>query len=217
MTGATTTEPVETGRPGARAAMEPLAVGSSCHGSVGPTAGPGEVVAAVTVALVGAPNVGKSSLFNRLTGAYVTVSNYPGTSVGVDRGRWDLGAVAAEVIDTPGMYSLLPTTEEERVARRIVLAGEADVLVQVVDAKSLERGIPLTLQLLEVGRPVVVAVNMMDAAESLGLAVDHGRLSSRLGVPVVPVVAVRGRGLDLLAAAVRSAARGAAPRRPEYE
>jgi ferrous iron transport protein B len=217
MTGATRTRPVGQGRPGAQAASEPLAAGSSCHGSVGPTVGPGEVVAELKVALVGAPNVGKSSLFNRLTGAYVTVSNYPGTSVGVDRGRWDLEGAPVEVIDTPGMYSLLPTTEEERVARRIVLGGEADVLVQVVDAKNLERGIPLTLQLLEVGRPVVVAVNMMDEAESLGLAVDAGRLSDRLGVPVVPVVAVKGRGLDALGSAVRSAPVSGAPRRPRYE
>ncbi|MFO7894244.1 MAG: ferrous iron transport protein B [Longimicrobiales bacterium] len=168
------------------------------------------------VALVGAPNVGKSTLFNKLTGAYVTVSNYPGTSVGVDRGHGELGDRSVEVIDTPGMYSLLPTTEEERVARRIVLEGEADVLVQVADAKSLERALPLTLQLLEVGRPLVLAVNMMDEAEELGLEIDVARLEERLGIAVVPVVAVKGRGLGRLAEAVERAVVSPPPVRPEY-
>ena len=196
---------------------EPLAAGSSCHGSVGPSVGPGEVEGAdLRVALVGAPNVGKSSLFNRLTGAYVTVSNYPGTSVGVDRGHGELGTRRAEVIDTPGMYSLLPTTEEERVARRIVLEEGVDVLVQVADAKNLERALPLTLQLLETGRPLVVAVNMMDEAESLGLRIEHRLVAERLGVELVPVVAVRGRGLAELGAAVERAAMGPAPSRPRY-
>jgi ferrous iron transport protein B len=168
------------------------------------------------VALVGAPNVGKSTLFNRLTGAYVTVSNYPGTSVEIDRGHARFGEHAVEVVDTPGMYSLLPTTEEERVARRLVLSGEVDVLVQVVDAKDLERALPLTMQLLETGRPVVVAANMMDEAEALGLRLDHGLLSRRLGVEVVPMAAARGRGLKELEAAVCRAAESPVAPRPRY-
>ncbi|MDX1675298.1 MAG: ferrous iron transport protein B [Longimicrobiales bacterium] len=168
------------------------------------------------VALVGAPNVGKSTLFNKLTGAYVTVSNYPGTSVGVDRGHGELGDRAVEFIDTPGMYSLLPTTEEERVARRIVLEGAADVVVQVADAKSLERALPLTLQLLEVGRPLVLAVNMMDEAEALGLEIDVALLEERLGIAVVPVVAVKGQGLDALAVAVEREVASPPPVRPVY-
>jgi ferrous iron transport protein B len=168
------------------------------------------------VALVGAPNVGKSTLFNRLTGAYVTVSNYPGTSVAVDRGHGHMGGVAAEIMDTPGMYSLLPTSEEERVARRLVLEGGADVLVHVVDAKDLERALPLTFQLLETGRPVVVAANMMDEAEGLGLRIDHALLSSRLGVEVVPVAAARGWGLKGLEAAVGRALSSPAPEPPRY-
>jgi ferrous iron transport protein B len=214
---ATKTRPGDAERAGGPAASEPLAAGSSCHGSVGPTLAPGQVGAELRVALVGPPNVGKSSLFNRLTGTYVTVSNYPGTSVGVDRGRWELGSRAAELIDTPGMYSLLPTTEEERVARRIVFEDEADVLVQVADAKNLERALPLTLQLLESGRPLVVAVNMMDEAESLGLEVDHGTLASRLGTEVVPVVAVTGRGVSELAAAVERVVATERPVAPRYE
>jgi ferrous iron transport protein B len=168
------------------------------------------------VALVGAPNVGKSTLFNRLTGAYVTVSNYPGTSIEVDRGHGRMGGRATEVMDTPGMYSLLPTSEEERVARRLVLEGGADVLVQVADAKNLERALPLTLQLLETGRPLVLAANMMDEADSLGVRVDHALLAERLGVEVVPIAAVRGRGLEALESAVVRAAGSPSPVRPRY-
>jgi ferrous iron transport protein B len=175
-----------------------------------------EAPAELRVALVGAPNVGKSSLFNRLTGAYVTVSNYPGTSVGVDRGHGTLGGRVAEVLDTPGMYSLLPTTEEERVARRIVLEGGADVLVQVADAKNLDRALPLTLQLLEAGLPLVLALNMMDEAEAAGLRVDAALLARRIGIQVVPVVAPRGRGLAALGEAVARAATEAAPGRIPY-
>lgn len=167
---------------------------------------------ALRVVLVGAPNVGKSALFNRLTGAYVTVSNYPGTSVEVTRGVGRVGGAPFEVVDTPGIYSLLPSTEEERVTRRIVLEGGADVIVHVVDAKNVARMLPLTLQLAELGRPLVVALNMVDEAERLGLWVDVERLSLRLGAEVVPVVAVEGRGIRELAAAVyRATERCAAP------
>jgi ferrous iron transport protein B len=199
------------------ACVEPAAPSSTSGAPQGRAgAGAGAGAGMLRVALVGAPNVGKSTLFNRLTGTYVTVSNYPGTSVAVDRGHGRFGGFAAEVLDTPGMYSLLPTTEEERVARRVVLEGGADVLVQVADAKNLERALPLTLQLLETGRPVVVAANMMDEAESLGLRVDHELLSSRLGVEVVPMAAVRGRGLAELEAAVVRAASGPSAVRPRY-
>jgi ferrous iron transport protein B len=187
---------------GGLATLEPVATASS--------AGP------LRVALVGAPNVGKSTLFNRLTGAYVTVSNYPGTSIEVDRGHGRMGGRATEVMDTPGMYSLLPTSEEERVARRLVLEGGADVLVQVADAKNLERALPLTLQLLETGRPLVLAANMMDEADSLGVRVDHILLAERLGVAVVPIAAVRGRGLEALEAAIVRAAGSPSPVRPRY-
>lgn len=218
MTVTTTRGSAGRARSGAGVAGEPLAAAASCHGSAGPTRAVGEIDGAgLRVALVGAPNVGKSSLFNRLTGRYVTVSNYPGTSVGVDRGRWQLGGRWAEVIDTPGMYSLLPTTEEERVARRIVFEDEADVLVQVADAKNLERALPLTLQLLESGRPLVLAVNMMDEAESLGLRLDVRLLGERLGIEVVGVVAVKGRGVVELAGAVERAAAARSPARPMYE
>src|SRR5690606_39741213 len=112
---------------------------------------------------------------------YVAVSNYPGTSVEVARGGGRIGGVSAEIVDTPGLYSLLPTTEEERVAQRMVLGGESDVLVHVVDAKSVERMLPLTLQLAEVGKPLVVALNMMDEADRLGVSIDTHLLQQRVG------------------------------------
>jgi ferrous iron transport protein B len=161
--------------------------------------------------------VGKSALFNRLTNSYVTVSNYPGTSVEVARGKARLEGIAAEVLDTPGLYSLLPTTEEERVAQRIVLGGEPDVLVHVVDAKNLGRMLPLTLQLTELGRPLVLALNMMDEAERLAVRVDHVLLQQRLGFAVVPIVAVTGRGMDALTAAIVHARHAPPARMPVYE
>ena len=168
------------------------------------------------VALVGSPNVGKSALFNRLTGRYVTVSNYPGTSVEVSRGAGTFAGRPVEVIDTPGMYALASATEEQRVVRRFLLGGEADVLVQVVDAKNVPRMLSLTLQLLELGRPLVVAVNMMDEATRLGLAVNVASLAGRLGVGVVPIVAVRGTGIEALQRAVVRAAERPAPLPPGY-
>lgn len=168
------------------------------------------------VALVGAPNVGKSALFNRLTGRYATVSNYPGTSVEITTGTTSIGGVPAEILDTPGMYSLVPSSEDERVARRIVLEGGADVVVHVVDAKSLARMAPLTLQLAEAGKPLVLGVNMMDEAERAGIRVDTKRLAERLGVEVVPLVAVEGRGVDDLRAAIARAVRRPGPVAPVY-
>src|SRR5664279_5161505 len=113
------------------------------------------------VALVGNPNVGKSVLFNALTGAYVTVSNYPGTSVEVTRGHVVIDSVNCEIIDTPGMYSLLPITEEERVAREILLNESPDLVIHVLDARNLERMLAMTVQLVEAGLPVVLVVNIM--------------------------------------------------------
>jgi ferrous iron transport protein B len=184
---------------------------ASCHSTTNRHAGR---AATLRIALVGPPNVGKSALFNRLTGAYVTVSNYPGTSVEVVRGGMrSLDHI--EVLDTPGLYSLLPTTEEERVTQRIVLSGECDVVVHVVDMKSLPRMLPMTLQLLEVGRPLVLALNMADEAERIGLRVASDALAQRLGIEVVPVSAIRNRGVHELVAAIGRARQ--TPRRPVYE
>ncbi len=157
------------------------------------------------ILLVGAPNVGKSALFNALTGRYVVVSNYPGTTVEVSRGKAQIASESWDVQDTPGMYSLLPVSEEERVSQRVVLEATDEVIVQVLDAKTQERGLPLTAQLRAMGVRVVVALNMMDEAEARGLRVDAQKLSGRLGVPVVPIVAVSGRGVDALRDAIAAA------------
>ncbi|TWJ32548.1 ferrous iron transport protein B [Geobacter argillaceus] len=147
------------------------------------------------VALVGNPNVGKSVLFNALTGAYVTVSNYPGTSVEVSRGNATIEGIACEVIDTPGMYALLPITEEERVAREILLNETPDLVLHVVDARNLERMLMMTLQLIEAGLPVVLVVNIMDEAERMGLTIDTKLLEEKLGIPVIGAATAKKRGL----------------------
>ena len=135
--------------------------------------------------LVGNPNVGKSVLFNALTGTYVTVSNYPGTTVEVAGGRLRGGddAAGTEIVDTPGMYSLLPITEEERVARDLLLQPGERRIVHVVDAKNLERMLPFTLQLIETGLPLLLDINVIDEAERLGIRIDTGRLEAAAGHP----------------------------------
>lgn len=156
------------------------------------------------VALVGTPNVGKSVIFNALTGTYVTVSNYPGTTVEVSRGKLRLGAHTWEVVDTPGMYSLISITGEEEVTRKLLIEERPEVVVHVVDAKNLERMLNLTLQLLEAGFPVILVVNMMDEASRLGIQVNTEQLGELLGIPVIPASAVNGRGIDALKEAIGS-------------
>ncbi|MEI6971013.1 MAG: ferrous iron transport protein B [bacterium] len=148
--------------------------------------------------IAGNPNVGKSVLFGALTGRYATVSNYPGTTVEVLRGPLHIGNTEYEVVDTPGMYSIFPVTEEERVARRILFAERADAVVHVADAKNLERMLPLTLQLIEAGLPVVLVLNIMDEAEAEGISIDIPQLEAKLGIPVVGAAFARGRGIDEL-------------------
>ncbi len=169
------------------------------------------------VAIVGTPNVGKSLLFHALTGIYVTVSNYPGTTVELSWGTGRFDGRVAEVVDTPGMYRLLPITEEERVARRILLEERPAVVIHVVDAKNLERMLPMTLQLLETGLPVILDVNLLDEAEQMGVHVDIHALQQRLGIPVVGTVLSRGEGVPTLKDLVASALNGradASPRAP---
>ncbi len=147
------------------------------------------------IALVGNPNVGKSVIFNRLTGTYVTVSNYPGTTVEVTRGRLKLEDEEFEVIDTPGMYSLIPLTEDERVARSILIDEKPELAIHIIDTKNLNRMLPFTLQLLELDIPLVLNLNIIDEAERLDMQVDIKQLSRKLGIPVVATVATTGRGI----------------------
>ncbi|UFS71331.1 ferrous iron transport protein B [Geomonas sp. RF6] len=172
---------------------------ASCHETVSVAAS-----GARKVALVGNPNVGKSVLFNALTGAYVTVSNYPGTSVEVARGNAVIDGVQYEVIDTPGMYSILPITEEERVAREILLNERPHLVIHVLDARNLERMLPMTLQLIEAELPLVLVVNIMDEAARLGLEIDIPELSRRLGIPVIGAATAKKVGLSEIRAAIAS-------------
>lgn len=170
---------------------------TEAHASAG-ASGPRKVF------LVGNPNVGKSVIFNALTGAYAIVSNYPGTTVEVLEGSIEMGGQRWKVVDTPGLYSLRPITEEEGVTRDILLR-EAGPVVHVVDAKNLPRMLPLTLELCMSGRPVILALNLMDEAEKAGVEVDIGALSESLGIPVVQMVATKGLGIaDLKAALVQN-------------
>jgi len=154
------------------------------------------------VVLVGNPNVGKSVLFNALTGSYVTVSNYPGTSVEVARGSASIAGGQYQIIDTPGMYSLLPITEEERVAREILLNESPDVVLHVLDARNLERMLTMTLQLIDAQLPVVLVVNIMDEAEHMGLSIDIPLLQEKLGIPVIGAATAKKRGLDEIRQAI---------------
>lgn len=154
------------------------------------------------IILVGNPNVGKSVLFNVLTGAYTTVSNYPGTSVEVSRGQCEIEGQTYQVLDTPGMYSVMPITEEERVARKILLDERPHKVLHVIDARNIERMLPMTLQLIEAGLPVVLVVNILDEAKRLGMELDLDLLQEKLGIPVIGAVMKRKQGLPELRAAI---------------
>jgi len=143
-------------------------------------------------------------LFNNLTGTYTVVSNYPGTTVEISMGRVSIGDVRFEVIDTPGMYSLAPITDEERVSERVLLVDGADVVLHVVAAPALRRMLPLTLQLLEAGLPLILVLNMMDEAERDGMLIDVDTLEQRLAIPVVPMVSTVGRGMERLLECIAS-------------
>ncbi len=157
------------------------------------------------VALVGQPNSGKSTLFNAIVGYRAVASNFPGTTVEVLRGKALVGGKPAEVVDLPGIYSLHAGDPAERLARDYLLSGQVDVIVNVVDASLLGRSLELTLELAELGLPMVVCLNMMDEARRKGIHVDTERLSEVLGVPVVESIAVRGVGLKELLAAIPQA------------
>ncbi len=155
--------------------------------------------------LVGNPNAGKTTLFNALTGARQHVANYPGVTVEKRTGTITVSNRIIEIVDLPGAYTLSAHSLDEQVARDFLLQSSPDVLINVVDASNLSRNLLLTLQLLEFGVPMVVALNMGDLARQRGLAINHKQLAGELGVPVVPVVASRKEGVqELLAAALKA-------------
>ena len=167
------------------------------------------VDATAPLLLVGNPNVGKSVLFGALTRRYVTVSNYPGTTIEVTRGSARIDGHTWQVLDTPGTNQLTPMSEDERVTRDILLDSPEALVLQVADAKNLRRALVLTLELAEMGMPVVVARTMQDEARARGGRGDRTRLEEILGVPVVETVAPRRQGLGRLE---ESLGRGAEPR-----
>lgn len=150
----------------------------------------------LTIAFIGNPSVGKSVFFSRLTGVGVEVSNYPGTTVALKRGIVKARGKTIEVVDLPGIYSLGVTNEDEKVTKRFLIEEHPDIIINVLDASRLERNLYLTLQLLELDIPMVIALNQVDLAADLGVLVDTDGLSELLGLPVVPTVAIWGVGLD---------------------
>lgn len=170
-----------------------------CYGSNGPKNIP---AGAKKIVLAGNPNTGKSVFFNYLTGIYTDVSNYPGTTLEVSYGRYGSDVI----VDTPGVYGISSFNEEERLARDMILS--ADMVINIVNAVHLERDLFLTQQVIDTGVPVIVALNMVDEAEKLGLKIDVELLASLLDVPVVPTVAVEKKGLDKLKESLGTAKAG---------
>ena len=175
-----------------------------------------KVVAATrAVILVGNPNVGKSVLFGALTGKYVTVSNYPGTTVEVTRGAATIEGQPWHVMDTPGTNNLLPMSEDEQVTRDILFTERGYACLQVCDAKNLRRGLLLSAQLAEAEVPFVLALNMADEAESRGITIDEEALARTLQVDVVRTVAVQRKGLSAIQSSLGAAR--SSPWRPRYD
>lgn len=155
-----------------------------------------------SIALVGNPNCGKTTLFNALTGARQQVGNWPGVTVDKKTGNYSHESQTVEVVDLPGIYSLNATSVDEQVARDYLVSHAADLIINIIDAANLERNLYLTTQLLEMKVPLIVALNMMDAAKDRQIAIDVKLLEKKLGCPVIPMVASKGKGIDHLKSAV---------------
>ena len=156
------------------------------------------------IALVGNPNVGKSAIFSLLTGRYVTVSNYPGTTVEVTMGNTTISKKKLLIIDTPGVNSLVPMSEDEKITRDILLEEGTAAVIQVADAKNIKRSLSLTLQLIEMGFPIIIDLNMMDESLNRGINIKEEMLKHILGVEIVLTIAVQKKGIDTLKKAVIS-------------
>ena len=152
----------------------------------------------LSIGFVGNPNCGKTTLFNAYTGANLKVANWPGVTVEKKEGRFQYHYHEYKLVDLPGTYSLTSYTMEEQVSRQYILSDDVDVIIDVADASALERNLYLTLQLIELGKPVILALNMMDIVEKRGMEIDTHRLPEMLGIPVIPVSARRKTGLDIL-------------------
>ena len=163
-----------------------------CHG------GNTVISDAPTICLVGNPNVGKSAIFGLLTGRYVTVSNYPGTTVEIIKGEVSIHGERYQIIDTPGVNSLIPMSEDEKVTRDILLEKKSDTVIHVADSKNIKRSLFITLQLIEMGLPLIIDLNMRDEASNRGIDVDEHALKEILGLDVVSTIAVQKKGIHSL-------------------
>jgi ferrous iron transport protein B len=155
------------------------------------------------IALIGQPNVGKSVIFQRLTGRHVVVANYPGTTVEIVRGT-ARNLPEATLVDTPGVITLPPFTEDEKVTERLLLEEPLRAVIQVGDAKNLRRTLLLTVQLVEMGLPMVLVLNMMDEARARGITINHATLSAHLAIPTIPATAIHGEGVEELISALKT-------------
>jgi len=156
------------------------------------------VVKELTIALAGNPNSGKTTVFNNLTGARQHVGNWPGVTVEKKEGSCNYQGYHIKVVDLPGVYSLTAYSPDEVIARNFIVEGKPNAVVDIVDASNLERNLYLAVQILEMGAPLVIALNMMDTAESRKYQIDVGSLTQEIGVPVVSMVANRNQGTDEL-------------------
>ncbi|HIE18916.1 TPA: ferrous iron transport protein B, partial [Candidatus Bathyarchaeota archaeon] len=157
------------------------------------------------IALAGNANVGKSVIFNQLTGLHQHIGNWPGKTVAKAEGTLHFKGYEIDVIDLPGIYSLSTFSLEEIISREYIAFEKPDLVINVVDASVLERNLFFTLQLIELETPMVIALNQIDIAQRKGIKIDYEKLSRILGVPVIPTIAIRGYGIyDLLAAAVKA-------------
>ena len=154
------------------------------------------------IALAGNPNVGKSVIFNALTGSHQHVANFPGCTVEHKEGKCIFGEKSLTILDLPGTYSLSAYSEDERVSRHFLITERPDIIVNIIDASNLERNLYLTIQLLELGLPVIIVLNMLDVAKSKGFEIDINALEGKLNLPIIPMIATKGKGtvelLDLL-------------------
>ena len=157
------------------------------------------------VLLMGHPNVGKSVVFNRLTGSNVSESNYSGTTVDYTKGYVRVGHKEMELIDVPGTFSLEPKDKAEEVAVKMLKNNKDSVVVCIIDSTKIERGLYLALEIIEMGNPVIVALNMWDVAEDKNINIDVKKLQQILGIPVVPTIAVSGEGIKELVSKIKEA------------
>jgi len=157
----------------------------------------------LTIALAGQPNSGKSTLFNLLTGAQQFIANYPGVTVEKKMGYINIDGEKAKIVDLPGTYSLTSYSLEETAARNYLLSGEVDIVLNIIDAVNLERGLNLTLQLKQLGLPLILILNMMDIVEKKQIEINTDKLAEKLDIPVVKAAAKKKRGKEKIISAAK--------------